>query len=161
MQTKINAERVEAIIAHVGVGGFVTTAARSIGVHRHTVEGWIARGDADRIRGVKSLHARLAAGIEEAEAKVESALVSSWLAAGQQDWRAAEAFLSRRWPKRWTVTRKVDERGIEGLGLDLSTASKAELESAVVSFESAVEAVRARIGELDDPDATHARETRH
>ncbi len=94
----------------VARGNFLSVACRSLSVSVGTARKWMTRGRQERDAGIAatdSLHVLLVDAVEEAEARAEVAAVAVWRAAIGHDWRAAAAYLARRFPERWGPGRKV------------------------------------------------------
>jgi len=85
------------IVAAITAGNFPSIAARSAGVSPGTLTKWLERGD----KGEQPF-ADFAAAFRRAEVQVESDLVEIWRKAAPEDWRAAQSFLAKRHPERWT-----------------------------------------------------------
>ncbi len=138
-------ERAKRIIADVRKGNHLTTAARLAGINPRTLLRWMERGAADEAAGLDTHWAALARELDAASAEAE-ARVAGVFAAGdgaKEAWRAAEAFLVRRFPERWAVTRQLTDHA--QLGIDLDNATREELEHALAAFEAAASAVRQRL----------------
>lgn len=93
-----------------GLGGY--SAARLVGLHHKTYYNWLDRGRLDFEAEIKveeetgqrpesSPYSRFYQDICHAEAEVEQHAVAIWRQAMPTDWRAAEAFLKRRFPDNW------------------------------------------------------------
>jgi transposase len=84
-------------------------AARYAGIGRSTLYRWLERGEADSDGGIESEHGVLWARVVRAEAVAEVEAVAVLHRAMDEDggnWRAAVAFLSRRYPSRWGTTER-------------------------------------------------------
>lgn len=90
-------ERVERLIEAVRAGNYFETACKFACLDVNTVNGWRRRGRTEK-RGV---YRRFNERLEHAEAEAEARAVE--LISGQMvtDWRAAIAYLGRRFPQRW------------------------------------------------------------
>lgn len=99
------------ILQRMKQGNYLETAAAAAGVWSDTVRSWVRRGVKEADRRERGLRPReseepfltFAADFKAAEAVAEADAVKALIEAGKQDWRAMEAFLKRRHPRRWSA----------------------------------------------------------
>ncbi len=140
-------ERASKIIESVRSGQHISTSARLVGLAPHTVYSWMQRGAADNAAKIDSTWADFTRRMDAASAEAEQTMVERFAAGTKKDWRAAESYLVRRFPDRWSATRDGTEAST--LGIDLATATRAELEHAIATFDGAAIACRTRLEEMD------------
>jgi hypothetical protein len=101
--TKLDAGRMDAIVAATKAGNTRRAAAAAAGVHIDTLAEWLRRG----ARGDAGF-ATFAAAVREADAGAEVSAVSHWVAQFGDDWRACRDFLARRFPDDWGPTQRTE-----------------------------------------------------
>lgn len=116
------------IVDLIRAGMRPSMAAQAAGISKSTVSGWIKRGSEEQWRigeGEKSLdlekpYLEFVQSMMKAEAEAQAGLVVSWFREARQgDWKAAQAFLSKRWPDEWgdSNTMKVEVSGLGGAAI--------------------------------------------
>ena len=106
------------------------TACGAVGLAESTLYRWLARGEQEQ----EGIYHDFRIGVEKAEALAEVRAVGTLQDAALEDWRAALAYLERRFPARWRTQQRMELTGADGgpirsaHGLDLSKLSDAELE---------------------------------
>src|SRR4051812_28516672 len=105
----------EAIVNSVRAGNYLAAAARAAGVSDNTARKWLRRGEGTDDREQAPEFAVFAAAVRHAEAEAEDHAVAALNDAMLVDWRAAEAFLKRRFPDRRGDRAALEHSG--GLGL--------------------------------------------
>ena len=104
-------EKREMLLKLISAGNYQRTACRAAGVSEWTFNDWRKKGEQareDKENGI-SLSATqeellwFVDELDEARAKAEAALVARWYnEAADGDWRAAERFLAKAFPERWS-----------------------------------------------------------
>ena len=107
--TKLTPERQQQLLEALRAGCFYETACASAGVSYETVRSWMRRGEEDG----EGAYFEFLEAVEEAEAQLELELIGAWTEAARTDWRASMEFLARRYPDRWSPTRKTEISGSE------------------------------------------------
>ncbi len=107
------------IVEALEKGAYRITAAHLAGIHRHTLEGWVKRGDAalalDPIPELEQPYAEFARAVQTAEAKAEMAAIDKLLnAKGKNDAKGAAIWLERRHRDRWGSHRSIELTGAGG-----------------------------------------------
>lgn len=111
--TQISERVRERIVEALAVGCYRAHAAAYAGVAKGTFYRWLDIGSADvAAERLTTEHAKLFVAVEEAESEAYFKAVKVLQDAAPKDWRAAEAFLSRRYPGDWSKQTNV--------GMDLS-----------------------------------------
>jgi transposase len=96
-QLKLSPLRQAQILLQILLGNHVRVAAKAAGVTGDTVEKWIEKGEQEGIEPYKTFMFL----VREAESNIESTVVQAWVSQIPTDWRAAEAFLEKRFHERW------------------------------------------------------------
>lgn len=113
------------IVDLIRAGMRPSMAAQAAGLSKSTVSGWIKRGSEEqwRIEGgeepneVEKPYLEFVQSMMKAEAEAQAGLVVSWFREARQgDWKAAQAFLAKRWPDDWgdSNTMRVEVSGAGG-----------------------------------------------
>lgn len=113
------------IVDLIRAGMRPSMAAQAAGIAKSTVSGWIKRGSEEQWRiengetpkEIEKPYLEFVQSMMKAEAEAQAGLVVSWFREARQgDWKAAQAFLSKRWPDEWgdSNTMKVEVSGIGG-----------------------------------------------
>ena len=101
----------ENLLKLIAAGNYQRTACRAAGISEWTFHEWKKRGEAareDKERGIDLTEAQeellwFVDELEDARAKAEATLVARWYTeAADGDWRAAERFLAKAFPERWS-----------------------------------------------------------
>ena len=129
--TKLSDEVRERIVQAIRAGNYADAAAQSAGISPSTYYRWMARGEQE---ASGAFHAFREA-VVRAEAEAEVHAVAIVRRAMGDDWRAAVAYLERRYPARWRRRQTTELTGPDGgpirthssSGLDLSKLSDEEL----------------------------------
>ena len=131
--SKLTEERERIILEEIRAGSFYEIACQQAGISERTFHNWMNRGKKELERVTQSpgrricrkerIYANFFKNVLEAEAFSESELVKLWRRAAPKDWKAAAEFLARRFPERWSPTRKVQltvdwRKKVRDLGLD-------------------------------------------
>ena len=104
-------EKRETLLKLISAGNYQRTACRAAGVSEWAFYDWKKRGEAaieDRDQGIALTEDQeecvwFVEALDEARAKSEAALVARWYTeAADGDWRAAERFLAKAFPERWS-----------------------------------------------------------
>lgn len=113
------------IVDLIRAGMRPSMAAQATGIAKSTISGWIKRGSEELWRidnGEEPLELEkpyldFVQGMMKAEAEAQAGLVVAWFREARQgDWKAAQAFLAKRWPDEWgdSNTLKVEVSGAGG-----------------------------------------------
>jgi transposase len=108
--TKLTPELQERIVKAVRAGNYAEAAARANGIAPSTYYRWLQRGalnDAGAYRDFSEA-------VRQAEAEAEVHAVAILRRAMGEDWRAALAYLERRYPGRWRRHTSTELTGKDG-----------------------------------------------
>lgn len=98
------------IIDLIRAGMRPSTAAQAAGLAKQTVSAWIKRGIEEQYRidageeanPNEEPYLKFINDMAKAEAEAQAGLVLAWFREARQgDWKAAQAFLAKRWPDEW------------------------------------------------------------
>lgn len=114
-----------AVVDLVRAGMRPHKAGEAVGLSRKTVNGWMNRGANELARiekgeepiEVEKPYAEFAQNLVKAEAESQAGLVLAWFKEARQgDWKAAQAFLSKRFPDEWgdSNTVRLEVSGVNG-----------------------------------------------
>jgi hypothetical protein len=101
----------EKLLKLISAGNYQRTACRVAGISNWTFHDWKNKGDQareDKENGITLTEAQeeyyeWVEALEEARAAAEATLVARWYTeAADGDWRAAERFLAKAFPERWS-----------------------------------------------------------
>ncbi len=98
-RSKLSEELIEEVCQIVREGNYVQTAIKALGIKQSTFYYWLKKGR----EGKNKLCKKLVEKLDEAMAEAERAcvLVLRAAAISERDWKAALAWLERRFPERW------------------------------------------------------------
>lgn len=113
------------IVDLIRAGMRPSMAAQASGIAKSTVSGWVKRGseeqwrieNGEEPRELERPYLEFVQSMMKAEAEAQAGLVVSWFREARQgDWKAAQAFLAKRWPDDWgdSNTMKVEVSGLGG-----------------------------------------------
>lgn len=113
------------IVDLIRAGMRPSMAAQAAGIAKSTISGWIKRGSEEQWRieqgeeasDLEKPYLEFVQNMMKAEAEAQAGLVVSWFREARQgDWKAAQAFLAKRWPDEWgdSNTMKVEVSGLGG-----------------------------------------------
>lgn len=113
------------IIDLVRAGMRPSKAGQAVGLSRQTVSHWINRGIAEQVRiedgqdplEEEEVYLNFTIDLAKAEAESQAGLVLAWFKEARQgDWKAAQAFLAKRFPDEWgdSNTLKLEVTGAGG-----------------------------------------------
>jgi hypothetical protein len=103
--------KLEGIIKLIGAGNYRKTAYEAYGINKQTFYRWIHEGEeareklmqGEKLDGTSEECLWFLNELEKASGKSEAALVTRWYTeAVDGDWRAAERFLAKAFPQRWS-----------------------------------------------------------
>lgn len=128
-------------------------AAQAAGLTKQAVSKWIKRGSEEiwRIENgedpipLEEPYRKFVEDMTKAEAEAQGGLVLSWFREARAgDWKAAQAFLAKRWPDEWgdTNTMRLEVTGVNGGAIEATvkhTLEEDELKKRAV-LEALVEA---------------------
>lgn len=104
-------EKRENVLKLIAAGNYQRTACRAAGISEWTFNEWRKKGEQareDKENGVALTEVQeellwFVNELEDARAKAEATLVARWYTeAADGDWRAAERFLAKAFPERWS-----------------------------------------------------------
>jgi len=95
--SKLTPEIQKKIIEAIKAGNYYEAACAYAGVSYSTLRGWIVKGE----KAKSGKYLKFLEAVRQAEAEAEARIVLQWQKAMPEDWRAAQAFLERRYPERW------------------------------------------------------------
>jgi hypothetical protein len=107
----ISREKRERVLKLISAGNYQNAACRAAGISEWAFYDWKKRGEAaleDKAAGIPLNTMQeeclwFLNELEEARAKAEATLVARWYTeAADGDWRAAERFLAKAFPERWS-----------------------------------------------------------
>ena len=117
-------EKREMLLKLISAGNYQRTACRAAGVSEWTFHDWKKKGEQareDEQNGIALSETQeellwFVDELDEARAKAEAALVARWYnEAADGDWRAAERFLAKAFPERWSdPATRVEVTGAQG-----------------------------------------------
>lgn len=114
--TKLNDEIQARIVAFLGAGAYIETAAAAAGVSKQTLYNWLHRGADGERRYVGFLDA-----VERAQSEADLRDLKTIREAAQNGvWQAAAWRLERRHPEQWG-RRRVEMTGADGGPVDVET----------------------------------------
>ena len=141
--SKLTEEREKLILEEIRAGSYLEIACQQAGISDDTYYNWMNRGKKElervaqspgrRVRRSERKYVNFYLNVCEANAFSEDELVKLWRRAAPKDWRAAAEFLARRYPERWSPTRKVQltvdwREQVKDLGLDPDEVLRAATE---------------------------------
>lgn len=103
------------LLSHIAAGLSYSAACGLTGVDLRTFYRWRKRGkDKDSPKEYRLF----AAALSRAEGEAELRAVNAWTSSFERDWKAAQAYLARRFPERWgTAEQQVSVEENEDRGL--------------------------------------------
>jgi hypothetical protein len=107
--TKLTKEKQEEIIKLIKIGLYLNTVCECVNVDYATFRRWIQKGEKER----SGIYCEFCEAVKKAESDAELRIVMNWQQHVKDDWRAAQAFLERRYPERWS---RKDRHEITGSG---------------------------------------------
>ena len=131
--SKLTEEREKIILGGIRAGSYLPIVCQLAGISIDTYYNWMNRGKKElervaqspgrRVRRSERKYVNFYLNVLEADAFSEDELVKLWRRAAPKDWKAAAEFLARRYPERWSPTRKVQltvdwREKVKDLGLD-------------------------------------------
>lgn len=102
---KFTRRRRDDILRALRAGNFSTVAARFAGIAPSTFYRWLRRGKAEP----EGPHGRFRVEVMQALAFAETRAVANIVKRFESDWRAALAYLERKFPRRWLKGRTADD----------------------------------------------------
>jgi transposase-like protein len=94
---KLTADRQKRIVEALRAGNYVSVAARFAGISPSTLFAWLRKGRAARAGRYREFHDAVAQALTFAEVRAVAILQKEM----EGNWRAAAAYLARRFPRRW------------------------------------------------------------
>ena len=95
------------IIEAIRNGNYYNAACAYAGIQYQTFWEWMKRGE----KAKSGKHFQFFQEVKKAEAEAEARIVALWQSKIPKDWRAAQVFLERRYPDRWSRKEKVEVEG--------------------------------------------------
>jgi len=141
--SKLTEEREKLILEEIRAGSYLEIVCQQAGISDDTYYEWMNRGKKElervaqspgrRVRRSERKYVNFYLNVREAKAFSESELVKLWRRAAPKDWKAAAEFLARRYPERWSPTRKVQltvdwREKVKDLGFDPDEVLRAATE---------------------------------
>lgn len=106
--SKLDPTVVARLLGVLRVGGYPEAAAGVAGIHRSTLNRWIARGDPEGTDPEDAPYRAFVLDLAQARAEGETRNVAIIAQAASQNWQAAAWMLERSYPERWA---RVSQRG--------------------------------------------------
>lgn len=107
-ETKLDDGLIDELAKVVELGVTWDVAAAAAGIAVSTLHKWRQRGNDDVETGTSSVYRDLVERLTRATAEAERKLITTIVAHGPVDWRAAAWVLERRAPERWAKRDKID-----------------------------------------------------
>ena len=95
--SKLTPEVEKKLIDAIRIGNYYEAACAYVGIHYTTFYRWMEKGE----KAKSGKYCEFCKAIKQAEAEAEARIVALWQRNIPEDWRAAQAFLERRYPERW------------------------------------------------------------
>ncbi|HEY4897587.1 MAG TPA: transposase [Solirubrobacteraceae bacterium] len=121
--TKLTPELQERIIKAVRAGNYAEAAARASGIAPSTYYRWLQRGTVEEHGAYRDF----SEAVRQAEAEAEVHAVAILRRAMGEDWRAALAYLERRYPGRWRRHTSTELTGRDGGPIQTEVATAIDL----------------------------------
>lgn len=108
---RVPKQRRERMIKLIAAGNYQSTAFQAAGIARYTFYDWRKKGYAARedkaagiaLTPIQEEYLEFVDQLDDARAQSEATLVARWYTeAADGDWRAAERFLAKAFPERWS-----------------------------------------------------------
>lgn len=99
---KLSEEVRRKLVTAIQAGNHVSVAARFAGIHPNTFWNWMRQGN----RAKRGVYREFYLEIKSAETYAEMIAVASIHKHMKENWRAAVAYLERKFPKRWSSAGK-------------------------------------------------------
>lgn len=101
-RSKLDARRQTLIVGYLRTGMPRVQAAKLAGISEKTFYNWLERGEGQ----TRGQFFQFLQAVEHAELEAERMAVQAWAGFALEDWRAAQAFLERRFPERWAAIKE-------------------------------------------------------
>lgn len=105
--SKLTPEVQEKLLNAIRMGNYYEAACAYAGIHYFTFRRWIEKGE----KAKSGKYREFSDLVKKAEAEAEARIVALWQSKIPKDWRAAQVFLERRYPDRWSRKEKVEVEG--------------------------------------------------
>ena len=105
--SKLTEEVKNKLLDALKMGNYYDAACAYAGIHYYTFRLWMAKGE----KAKSGEFFEFFEAVKEAENEAEARTVLLWQKAIPKDWRAAQAFLERRYPERWGKKDIVKHQG--------------------------------------------------
>jgi len=96
-KTKLTPEVQEKLLNVIRMGNYYEAACAYVGIDFSTFYRWMEKGKKSK----SGKFCNFCKAIKKAEGDAEARIVAQWISKAPEDWRAAQAFLERRYPERW------------------------------------------------------------
>lgn len=134
--SKLTPEVHEAIVEALAQGNYITTVMDALGIHNKRFYYWMDKGapepiineETQEVEGYEypdDFYGDFARDVHAAQAKSEIEAVKALKSHFSTDWRAAEAFLSRKFPERWNPKHIIEHQGKDGGPIEVSEKREA------------------------------------
>lgn len=121
--TKLTEQLQDRLVKAIRAGNYAESAARSCGISASTYYRWMQRGE----REGDGIYRELAEAVRQAEAEAEVYAVAVIRRAMGEDWKAALAYLERRYPGRWRRHSSTELTGRDGGPIQTAAAPSFDL----------------------------------
>ena len=109
-QTKLTSQKQEEIIKLIKMGAYHNVACECSDIDYSTFRRWIQKGEVEKTGKYREFRDAL----QQAEAHAEIRMITIWQGQVKDDWKAAQAFLERRFPDRWGRKERHEITGANG-----------------------------------------------
>lgn len=143
-KSKLTPELQKKLINAIKQGNYYEAACAYVGIDRSTFFLWMKKGE----QAKSGKYFELFNAVKQAEAEAEARIVANWQSKVPEDWRAAQAFLEKRFPDRWG---KKETHVLEGGEEPIKVENN--LEEILAKYKETVEAIhRERLGSFSEDD---------
>jgi hypothetical protein len=105
--SKLTPEVEKKIIDAIRTGNYYEAACAYAGINYTTFYRWMEKGE----KAKSGKFCKFCKAVKQAEGDAEARIVYQWASKTPEDWRAAQAFLERRYPERWGKKDIVKHQG--------------------------------------------------
>lgn len=134
--TYLTPEVHEAIVEGLAQGNYISTVMGALGIHKSRFNAWLEKGQPEPVIDEESqeivgyeypdnFYGEFARDVAAATARAEVEAVKALKSHFHADWRAAEAFLSRKFPERWNPKHIIEHQGKDGGPIEVSEKREA------------------------------------
>jgi hypothetical protein len=116
---KLTPELIESFSKKLQVGSYAKYVAMSEGITERTYYRWLERGEkAEKLHELRKkvpkserLFCQLCQSVKQSEAQAQIVLTTMVFSQAKEDWHAALAIMSRKWPEQWAKKEYLDFKG--------------------------------------------------